>query len=102
MGTGPIAATKKVLEKTGLTVNDLDLIEANEAFAVQAIVVNKELYWDESKVNVNGGGIAYGHPIGATGAKLLVNLIYEMQRRNNSLGLVTICIGGGQGIAVIV
>lgn len=102
MGTGPIAATKKVLEKTGLTVDDLDLIEANEAFAVQAIAVNKELCWDESKVNVNGGAIAYGHPIGATGAKLLVNLIYEMQRRDSSPGLVTLCVGGGHGIAVIV
>ena len=102
MGTGPVAATKKALNKTGLVTEDLDLVEANEAFAVQAIAVNRELSWDESKVNVNGGALAYGHPIGATGAKLMVNLIYEMQRRHSSLGLVTLCIGGGQGIAVIV
>ena len=101
MGTGPIAATQKVLKRTGLNVNDIELIEANEAFAVQAIAVNKELGWDESKVNVNGGAVAYGHPIGATGAKLLVNLVYEMQRRQSSLGLVTLCIGGGMGIAAI-
>jgi acetyl-CoA C-acetyltransferase len=102
MGTGPIAATKKALNKTGLAADDLDLVEANEAFAVQAIAVSRELGWDESKINVNGGAVAYGHPIGATGAKLMVNLIYEMQRRDSSLGLVTLCIGGGQGIAVIV
>lgn len=102
MGTGPVAATKMALSKTGLATDDLDLVEANEAFAAQAIAVNRELCWDESKVNVNGGAIAYGHPIGATGAKLMVNLIYEMQRRASSLGLVTLCIGGGQGIAVIV
>jgi acetyl-CoA C-acetyltransferase len=101
MGTAPIAATKKVLAKTGLDMDDIDLIEANEAFAVQAIAVNRELGWDESKVNVNGGAVAYGHPIGATGAKLLVNLIYEMQRRKSSLGLVTLCIGGGQGVAAV-
>lgn len=102
MGTGPIAATKKVLDKTGLTVNDLDLIEANEAFAVQAIAVNRELGWDEAKVNVNGGAIAYGHPIGASGAKIFVNLIHEMGRRKSATGLVTLCIGGGQGIAAVV
>lgn len=102
MGTGPIAATQKALNKTGLTVNDLDLIEANEAFAVQAIAVNKELGWDEKKVNVNGGAIAYGHPIGASGAKIFVNLIHEMGRRNSGTGLVTLCIGGGQGIATVV
>jgi len=101
MGTGPIAATKKVLEKTGVKVNALDLIEANEAFAVQAIAVNRELGWDESKVNVNGGAVAYGHPIGATGAKLMVNLLYEMTRRNSTLGLVIFCIGGGMGIAAV-
>lgn len=102
MGTGPIAASKKVLDKTGISIDDLDLIEANEAFAVQAIAVNRELGWDETKVNVNGGAIAYGHPIGASGAKIFVNLIHEMGRRKSETGLVTLCIGGGQGIATVV
>ena len=100
MGMGPVAATQKLLRKTGLTINDFDLIEANEAFAVQAIAVGKELAWDDQKVNVNGGAIAYGHPIGATGAKLLVNLVRQMEKRRAKLGLVTLCIGGGQGMAM--
>jgi acetyl-CoA C-acetyltransferase len=102
MGLGPVPATQKALQRAGLTMADLDLVEANEAFAVQAIAVGRELAWDSEKVNVNGGAIAYGHPIGATGAKLLVSLIREMQRRDCKTGLVTLCIGGGQGIATIV
>jgi acetyl-CoA C-acetyltransferase len=100
MGTGPIPASKKALEKAGWTVNDLDLIEANEAFAAQACAVNKGLGWDTSKVNVNGGAIAIGHPIGASGARVLTTLLYEMQRRNAKKGLATLCIGGGMGIAM--
>lgn len=102
MGTGPIPATKKVLEKTGLKVEDLDLIEANEAFAAQALSVSKELGFDMDKVNVNGGAIAIGHPIGASGARILVSLVYEMKKRACNTGLATLCIGGGQGIAMIV
>jgi acetyl-CoA C-acetyltransferase len=102
MGTGPIPATRKCLEKAGWTVNDLDLIEANEAFAAQAISVNRELGWDLSKVNVNGGAIAIGHPIGASGARILVDLLYEMQRRTAKRGLATLCIGGGMGVALAV
>ena len=102
MGTGPIPASKKALEKAGWTVQDLDLIEANEAFAAQAISVNKGLGWDTDKVNVNGGAIAIGHPIGASGARVLTTLLYEMQRRDAKKGLVTLCIGGGMGIAVCV
>jgi len=102
MGMGPLPATQKALKKANLTINDLDLIEANEAFAVQSIAVGTELGWEKKKVNVNGGAIAFGHPIGATGAKLLVNLIHEMERRDSKLGLVTLCIGGGQGIATII
>ena len=102
MGTGPIPATRKCLEKAGWTVDDLDLIEANEAFAAQAISVNRELGWDLSKVNVNGGAIALGHPIGASGARILVDLLYEMQRRDAKKGLATLCIGGGQGVALAV
>ncbi|MGE5266590.1 MAG: acetyl-CoA C-acetyltransferase [Deltaproteobacteria bacterium] len=100
MGTGPIPASKKALEKAGWTVKDLDLIEANEAFAAQAISVNKGLGWDTEKVNVNGGAIAIGHPIGASGARVLTTLLYEMQRRDAKKGLATLCIGGGMGIAV--
>jgi acetyl-CoA C-acetyltransferase len=100
MGTGPIPASKKALEKAGWTVKDLDLIEANEAFAAQAISVNKGLGWDTDKVNVNGGAIAIGHPIGASGARILVTLLYEMQRRNAKKGLATLCIGGGMGVAM--
>jgi acetyl-CoA C-acetyltransferase len=102
MGTGPIPASKKALERAGWTVQDLDLIEANEAFAAQAISVNKGLGWDTEKVNVNGGAIAIGHPIGASGARVLTTLLYEMQRRDAKKGLATLCIGGGMGIAVCV
>jgi acetyl-CoA C-acetyltransferase len=100
MGTGPIPASRKALEKAGWKVGDLDLIEANEAFAAQAIAVNKDLGWDTSKVNVNGGAIAIGHPIGASGARVLVTLLHEMQRRDAKKGLATLCIGGGMGIAM--
>ena len=102
MGTGPISASKKALEKAGWTHADLDLIEANEAFAAQAIAVNKGLGWDTSKVNVNGGAIAIGHPIGASGARILNTLLFEMQRRNAKKGLATLCIGGGMGVALCV
>ncbi len=102
MGTGPIPAAKKALEKAGWTVGDLDLIEANEAFAAQACAVNKGLGWDTSKVNVNGGAIAIGHPIGASGARVLTTLLYEMKRRDAKKGLATLCIGGGMGVAMCV
>ncbi len=102
MGTGPIPATQKCLEKAGWTIDDLDLVEANEAFAAQAISVNKGLGWDVSKVNVNGGAIAIGHPIGASGCRVLVDLIHEMIRRDAKKGLATLCIGGGQGVALAV
>lgn len=102
MGTGPIPASKKALQKAGWNVKDLDLIEANEAFAAQAVVVNKEMGWDVSKVNVNGGAIAIGHPIGASGARILTTLVYEMIKRNAKKGIATLCIGGGQGVAVTV
>ncbi len=102
MGTGPIPASKLALEKAGWTVDDLDLIEANEAFAAQAIAVNKGLGWDTSKVNVNGGAIAIGHPIGASGTRILVTLLHEMQKRDAKKGLATLCIGGGMGIALCV
>ncbi len=102
MGTGPIPASKMALEKAGWTVGDLDLIEANEAFAAQACAVNKALAWDTAKVNVNGGAIAIGHPIGASGARVLTTLLYEMQRRDAKKGLATLCIGGGMGIAMCV
>ena len=102
MGTGPIPASTKCLEKAGWTPADLDLIEANEAFAAQAMSVNQEMGWDLSKVNVNGGAIAIGHPIGASGARVLVSLLYEMQRRDAKKGLATLCSGGGQGVALAV
>jgi acetyl-CoA C-acetyltransferase len=102
MGTGPIPASKKALEKAGWTVKDLDLVEANEAFAAQACAVNKGLGWDTEKVNVNGGAIAIGHPIGASGARVLNTLLFEMQRRNARKGLATLCIGGGMGVAMCV
>lgn len=102
MGLGPIPATKRALEKAKMTVNDLDLIEANEAFAAQYLAVARELDFPEEKVNVNGGAIALGHPIGASGARILVTLVHALQQRNKSTGLATLCIGGGQGIAVIV
>ncbi len=100
MGTGPIPASRKALEKAGWTADDLDLVEANEAFAAQAIAVNRELGWDTDKVNVNGGAIALGHPIGASGARVLVSLLHEMQKRDAKKGLATLCIGGGMGIAM--
>jgi acetyl-CoA C-acetyltransferase len=102
MGTGPIPASKKALEKAGWTVKDLDLVEANEAFAAQACAVNKGVGWDTDKVNVNGGAIAIGHPIGASGARVLTTLLHEMKRRNAKKGLATLCIGGGMGIAMCV
>lgn len=102
MGTGPVPATRKALAKLGWTVDDLDLIEANEAFAAQAVYVLRELGLDPAKVNVNGGAIALGHPIGASGARLMVTLIYEMIKRDAHRGLATLCIGGGQGIACVV
>ncbi|MBQ7724274.1 MAG: acetyl-CoA C-acetyltransferase [Lachnospiraceae bacterium] len=103
MGIGPVAATQKVLKKTGLTIDDLDLIEANEAFAAQSVAVAKELKFDMSKVNVNGGAIALGHPVGASGCRILVTLLHEMQKRDAAKkGLATLCIGGGMGCATIV
>ena len=102
MGSGPIPASRQALEKAGWTTDDLDLIEANEAFAAQACAVNKDLGWDTDKVNVNGGAIALGHPIGASGTRVLTTLLYEMQRRDAKKGLATLCIGGGMGIAMCV
>lgn len=102
MGVGPVAATKKVMAKTGLTVADMDLIEANEAFAAQSIAVGRDLGFDASKLNVNGGAIALGHPVGASGCRILVTLLHEMQKRDAKKGLATLCIGGGMGCATIV
>ncbi|MEM8784842.1 MAG: acetyl-CoA C-acetyltransferase [Pseudomonadota bacterium] len=102
MGSGPIPASRKALEKAGWSPDDLDLVEANEAFAAQACAVNKDLGWDTDKVNVNGGAIAIGHPIGASGNRILVTLLHEMQRRDAKKGLATLCIGGGMGIALCV
>jgi acetyl-CoA C-acetyltransferase len=102
MGSGPIPASRAALKKAGWKAEDLDLIEANEAFAAQACAVNKELGWDTSKVNVNGGAIALGHPIGASGARVLTTLLFEMQKRDAKKGLATLCIGGGMGIALCV
>ncbi len=102
MGTGPIPASRACLKKAGWTVDQLDLIESNEAFASQAISVNREMGWDTSKVNVNGGAIALGHPIGASGCRILVSLLHEMVRRDAKKGLATLCIGGGQGVALAV
>ena len=102
MGSGPIPATRKALEKAGWKASDLDLAEANEAFAAQAIAVNRDLGWDTSKVNVNGGAIAIGHPVGASGARVLITLLHEMQKRDAKKGLATLCIGGGMGIAMAV
>jgi acetyl-CoA C-acetyltransferase len=102
MGTGPIPASRAALKKAGWKKEDLDLVEANEAFAAQACAVNKDLGWDTAKVNVNGGAIAIGHPIGASGARVLTTLLYEMQKRNAKKGLATLCIGGGMGIAMCV
>jgi len=102
MGTGPIPATKKCLEKAGWDISELDLIEANEAFAVQALSVNKGLGWDESKININGGAIALGHPIGASGARILVTLLHNMIREDAKKGLATLCIGGGMGVSLAI
>jgi acetyl-CoA C-acetyltransferase len=102
MGVGPVAAVKNVMKRTGLTVDDMDLIEANEAFAAQSVAVAKDLGFDMSKVNVNGGAIALGHPVGASGCRILVTLLHEMQRRDAKKGLATLCIGGGMGCATVV
>jgi acetyl-CoA C-acetyltransferase len=102
MGIGPVYSTKKALEKAGLELDEIGLIEANEAFAVQSVVVSRELGWDMTKVNVNGGAIALGHPIGASGARILATLLHEMQKRNVQYGLATLCVGGGMGITTIV
>jgi acetyl-CoA C-acetyltransferase len=100
MGTGPIPSSRKALQKAGWSIDDLDLIEANEAFAAQACAVNKDMGWDPAKVNVNGGAIALGHPIGASGARVLTTLLYEMAKRDAKKGLATLCIGGGMGVAM--
>ena len=102
MGLGPINACKHLISQAGITVKDLDLIEINEAFAAQSIQVHREMGWDLAKVNVLGGAIALGHPVGASGTRILVTLLYEMVRRDANLGLASLCIGGGQGIAMIV
>ena len=102
MGTGPIPASQKALKLAGWSTDDLDLIEANEAFAAQACAVNKGLGWDTSKVNIHGGAIALGHPIGASGARVLTTLLYAMHKRDVQKGLATLCIGGGMGIAMCV
>ena len=102
MGTGPIPASRLALQKAGWKVDDLDLIEANEAFAAQACAVNKDMGWDPARVNVNGGAISLGHPIGASGNRVLVTLLHEMGRRGAKKGLATLCIGGGMGIALTV
>jgi acetyl-CoA acetyltransferase family protein len=102
MGSGPVPATRAALKKAGMTLDQIDLIELNEAFAAQALAVVKELGIDESKLNVNGGAIALGHPLGATGTRIVLTLLYELRRRKQQYGLATACIGGGQGIAMIV
>ncbi|WP_123573556.1 acetyl-CoA C-acyltransferase, partial [Pseudomonas chlororaphis] len=102
MGIGPVSATRRCLDKAGWSLEQLDLIEANEAFAAQALSVGKELGWDASKVNVNGGAIALGHPIGASGCRVLVTLLHEMLKRDAKKGLATLCIGGGQGVALAI
>jgi acetyl-CoA C-acetyltransferase len=102
MGVGPVPAVRKALQRANMKLEDMDLIEANEAFAAQSLAVSKELNFDMSKVNVNGGAIALGHPVGASGARILITLLYEMKRRNSQYGLATLCIGGGMGTALIV
>lgn len=102
MGIGPVSATRRCLDKAGWDLGELDLIEANEAFAAQALSVGQELGWDWDKVNVNGGAIALGHPIGASGGRVVINLLYEMIRRDAHKGLATLCIGGGQGVALAI
>ena len=102
MGIGPVPAVKKALEEAKWSIEELDLIEANEAFAAQSLAVSKELDWDMNKVNVSGGAIALGHPIGASGTRILVTLIHELERQNKKKGIATLCIGGGQGVAMCV
>jgi acetyl-CoA C-acetyltransferase len=102
MGIGPVYSTQKALNKAGLKISDMDLIEGNEAFAAQALAVGKLLGWDSEKLNVNGGAIALGHPVGASGARILVTLLYEMQKREVKRGLATLCVGGGMGVSAIV
>lgn len=102
MGIGPVPATKKVMEKSGLSLDDMDIIELNEAFASQVIACDRELSFDPEKLNVNGGSIAHGHPLGATGAILITKAVYELKRRSGRYALITACIGGGQGIALII
>ncbi|WLR56458.1 hypothetical protein LC048_05975 [Mesobacillus subterraneus] len=102
MGIGPVDAVKKALNKAGMTMENIELIEANEAFAAQSLAVDRELNFNKDILNVNGGAIALGHPIGASGARILVTLIHEMKRRNAKTGLATLCIGGGQGVATVV
>ena len=102
MGIGPVSATKKALKIANWKLDELDLIEANEAFAAQSLAVSKEIGWDMNKVNVNGGAIALGHPIGASGARILVTLVHELKKRNLKKGIATLCIGGGQGIAMCI
>ena len=102
MGVGPVAASRKAMAKAGLAVDDFDLIEANEAFAAQSVAVARELRFDPDKLNVNGGAIALGHPVGASGCRILVTLLHEMQKRDAKKGLATLCIGGGMGCATIV
>jgi len=102
MGTGPIYSTQRALQKAGLNIKDIDLIEANEAFAAQALAVGKVLNFDPEKLNVNGGAIALGHPVGASGARILVTLLHEMQKRGSNYGLATLCVGGGMGVSTIV
>jgi acetyl-CoA C-acetyltransferase len=102
MGIGPVYSTQKALKKAGITLKDIDLIEANEAFAAQSLAVGKLLEWDASKVNVNGGAIALGHPVGASGARILVTLLHELQKRDAKRGLATLCVGGGMGVSTIV
>ncbi|MED4879143.1 thiolase family protein, partial [Anoxybacillus geothermalis] len=102
MGIGPVPATRKVLEKAGLTLDEMDIIEINEAFAAQVIACDRELEMDPEKVNINGGAIAHGHPLGATGAILITKAVYELKRRSGKYALITACIGGGQGIATII
>ena len=102
MGVGPVPATRAALKKAGLTIDDIDLVEANEAFAAQSIAVARELHFDMSKVNVNGGAISLGHPVGASGARIIVTLLHEMQKRPDAKhGLATLCIGGGMGVATV-
>jgi acetyl-CoA C-acetyltransferase len=102
MGMGPVPASKKALERAGWTADDVDLMEINEAFAAQACAVNKDMGWDTGRINVNGGAIALGHPIGASGTRILVTLLHEMKRRDACRGLASLCIGGGMGVALAV